>query len=63
MMIRGSRRSSVERGARVAETGVLVPRSRAGSQGQGQHQQLGQHGSGGQHVLGVTEEEMAAMSM
>ena len=62
MMIRGSRRSSVERGARVAETGVLVPRSRAGSQGQHQHQH-GQHGSSSQHGLGVTEEEMAAMSM
>ena len=28
----GSRRNSIERGARVAETGTLVPRSRAGSQ-------------------------------
>lgn len=27
-----SRRNSVERGARVAETGTLIPRSRAGSQ-------------------------------
>ena len=31
-MSRGnSRRESVERGARIAETGQLVPRSRAGS--------------------------------
>jgi hypothetical protein len=28
----GSRRGSIERGARIAETGTLVPRSRAGSQ-------------------------------
>lgn len=28
----GSRRTSVERGARIAETGQLIPRSRAGSQ-------------------------------
>ena len=27
-----SRRESVERGARVAESGTLIPRSRAGSQ-------------------------------